>query len=129
MEAASAPLVTMAPTAPSQTDQGQPLYWAAILAAVIWPTSPHSEKKMAANDTNAARDAGYSFFSFTSLVSGLRQSTYAMAQKLMAVRAATTGRGKKVEMALPSSTATAIFAMNATAMPKSIGVVRYRVAS
>src|SRR5580704_5421861 len=123
MEAASAPLVTMAPTAPSHTDQGQPAYWAAMLAAVIWPTSPHSEKKMAANDTSAARDAGYSFC-FTSLLSGLRQSTYAMAQKLMAVSAATTGRGRNVEIALPSNTATPIFAMNATTIPQSIGVVR-----
>src|SRR5580698_5258603 len=107
MEAAKAPLVTMAPTAPNQTNHGAPPHWAAILAAVIWPTSPHSEKKIAANDTNAAREAGYSLF-LTSLLSGLRQRTYAMAQKLMAVSAATTGRGKNVEIALPSSTATPI---------------------
>src|SRR5712691_3449540 len=103
MEAASAPLVTIADTAPIHTTRGVPNF-AAMLAAVIWPTSPHSEKKIAAKDTSTARDAGYSFSrscSFNSRLSGLRQRAYAMAKKLIVVIAATSRRGR-VEIALPT---------------------------
>ena len=59
MEAARTPLVTMAATAPIQTTKGTPNL-ADRVAAVTWPTSPHSEKKMAAKETTAAREAGCS---------------------------------------------------------------------
>src|ERR1039458_10464704 len=91
MEAARAPLVTMAETAPAQTSHGAPKR-ATMVAAVIWPTSPHSEKKMAAKETRKARCAGYSFLD-DSFLSGLRQMTKAMAKKLTAVRAATNSGG------------------------------------
>src|SRR5262249_35270709 len=119
-DAASAPLVTMAATAPHQTSSGAPKR-AAIVAAVIWPTSPHSEKKIAAKETIAAREGGYSFFS--SRLSGFRQSANAMAKKLTVVTAATSSGGS-VEIALPIKTATAILAMNATSIPNRIGSVR-----
>ena len=49
----SAPLVAIAATAPIQTSSGDPKR-AAMVAAVICPTSPHSEKKIAAKETIAA---------------------------------------------------------------------------
>src|SRR5436305_928712 len=70
MDAASAPLVNIAATAPIHTISGAPNL-AAMVAAVIWPTSPHSEKKMAAKETMAACDAGYSL-ALGSRLSGLR---------------------------------------------------------
>src|SRR5580700_4326214 len=48
--AASAPFVTIAPTAANHTIHGAPGFATAIVAAVICPTSPHSEKKIAAKD-------------------------------------------------------------------------------
>src|ERR1039458_7543187 len=120
MEAARAPLVTMAETAPAQTSHGAPKR-ATMVAAVIWPTSPHSEKKMAAKETRKARWAGYSFLD--SFLSGLRQRTKAMAKKLTVVRAATKSGGSW-EMALPTRTATAILAMKAHIMPNMMGRVR-----
>jgi predicted permease len=54
IDAASAPFVAIAATAPSHTYTGARNV-AASVAAVTCPTSPHSEKKIAANDTIAAR--------------------------------------------------------------------------
>ena len=51
-----------------------------------------------------------------------------MAKKLIAVMVATSHEGK-VEMALPTITATPIFNMKASAIPHRIGTQRYRVAS
>src|ERR1035437_6708475 len=115
------PFVTIAATAPHHTNRGAAGNLSAIPAAVSWPTSPHSEKKMAAKDTVTAREAGYSFF--CSRWSGFRHSTIAMATKLSAVIAA-TNRGDKCEMNLLIQTATPIFNMNANAMPQMIGTVR-----
>src|SRR5689334_2311241 len=124
IDAARAPLVAIAATAPIHTSKGAPKR-AAMVAAVICPTSPHSEKKMAAKETITARDAGYSFLA--SRLSGLRHRANAMAKKLTAVMAATSSGGS-VDMAFPTSTATAILAIKATTIPHSIGTVRYRVA-
>src|SRR6476661_4435145 len=125
IEAARTPLVTMAATAPIQTIKGTPNF-ADRVAAVTWPTSPHSEKKMAAKETMNAREAGCSTLR-TSRVSGLRHRTTAIAKKLIAVMAATTNGGN-VEIALPTRTATAILAMNAKVIPMTMWAVRYRVA-
>ena len=46
-----------------------------------------------------------------------------MAKKLMVVMAATSSGGS-FEIAFPTRTATAIFAMKAAAIPKRMGVVR-----
>src|ERR1051325_5911007 len=120
------PFVTMADTAPSQTTSGDEKR-AAMVAAVIWPTSPHSEKKIAAKETMAALDAPC--VSFVSLgVTGLRQTVYATPRKLVVVTAATSSGGR-CEIASPMATATAIFAMNAIVTPTTIGIGRYRVAS
>src|SRR2546426_6767733 len=99
----------MAETAPTQTTSGM-RYFAAIVAVVICPTSPHSEKKIAAKETIAARDAGYSLFE--SRLSGFRHNTSAMAKKLMAVMAPTTSGGS-LAMALPKITAAPLFALKA----------------
>jgi hypothetical protein len=56
-------------------------------------------------------------------VSGFRQSTTATLRKLTALMEATSNGGK-VEMALPTITATPIFAMKATTIPNMIGNVR-----
>src|ERR1035441_1895155 len=103
-DAASAPLVTIAATAPIHTSRSAFGNFNAIPAAVSWPTSPHSEKKMAAKDTPTARDAGYCLIS---RLSGLRQSTKAIAKKLTAVIAATS-HGGRCEMNLLTYTATPI---------------------
>src|SRR5712691_2250922 len=81
-DAARAPFVTIALTAPSQTQSGSPNR-AAIVTAVICPTSPHSEKKIAAKEIRKAREEGYSFSA--SFLSGFRQMAKAMRKKLMAV--------------------------------------------
>ena len=82
MDAASAPLVAMAATAPIQTSSGAPKR-AAMVAAVICPTSPHSEKKIAAKETMAAR-AERPSFSEDVRSTGLRQSVMAIPMKLSA---------------------------------------------
>lgn len=97
--AASALLVTSAPTAPSQTLtsarylEGCPTEnFAADVAAVIWPTSPHSEKKTAEKATKAPLNTlggGVSREGF-----GFNQSTVATPKKLIAVTPATMKRGK-----------------------------------
>jgi hypothetical protein len=51
-----------------------------------------------------------------------------MAKKLSAVTLATSHFGSKAKM-WPTRTATAIFSMNAIAMPHRMGKVLYRVAS
>ena len=48
-------------------------YRAAIVAAVICPMSPHSEKKIAANETSAPLAAGSSFL-LSPVFSGFRHS-------------------------------------------------------
>jgi hypothetical protein len=93
---------------------------------VTWPTSPHSEKKIAANETIAALLAVW-FLSFAVGWSGFRQSAKATPRKLIAVMLATKIGGSR-EIAWPTRTATAIFAMKAAAIPKVIGSVRYRAA-
>src|ERR1017187_2796246 len=124
IDAASAPLVTIAATAPTHTSRSAFGNFNAIPAAVSCPTSPHSEKKMAANDTPTARDAGYCLIS---RLSGFRHSTMAIAIKLIAVIKATS-HGGRCEMNLLTYTATPIFNINARAMPHRIGAVLYRVA-
>ena len=125
MDAASAPLVAIAATAPNHTITGDP-FSAAIVAAVICPTSPHSEKKIVAKETIAAFDAVCCIRdSFRS--TGFRQRAIATPMKLMLVTAATRSGGK-FRMALPTATATPIFIMKATTMPVMMGTVRYRVA-
>src|SRR5438445_6859077 len=123
-EAARAPFVTIALTAPSQTQSGSPNR-AAIVTAVICPTSPHSEKKIAAKETITALEEGYSFSA--SFLSAFRQIAKAMIKKLMAVIDATRRDGN-LAMALPTNTATPILAMNAMVIPHKIGAARYRVA-
>src|ERR1017187_3409926 len=120
IDAARIPLVTIAATAPIHTSRSAFENFNAIPAAVSCPTSPHSEKKMAANDTPTARDAGYCLIS---RLSGFRHSTMAIATKLIAVIAATS-QGGRCEMNLLTYTATPIFSMNARAMPHMIGTVR-----
>src|SRR5277367_2488189 len=124
MEAAKAPFVAIAATAPAQTTTG---WWkfAAMVAAVICPTSPHSEKKIAAKDTMAAREARSSFW-LASRFTGFRHTVIARPMKLMLVSVATNSGGS-FDIAFPTATATAILAMNATSMPIIIGTVRYRV--
>src|SRR6266404_8226234 len=116
----------MAETAPTQTTSGM-RYFAANVAAVICPTSPHSEKKIAANETMAAFDARCFLSEFRGR-SDFRHSANATPRKLIAVMVATRGLGN-FEMASPTSTATPILAMKAIAMPNMIGNVRYREAN
>src|SRR5579871_6363699 len=84
IDAASVPLVTIARTAAAQTMYGRlPLgprsaaNFAAIAAAVTCPTSPHSEKKIAANETIAAFPAGVSSFLCSFATIGFRHTVYA----------------------------------------------------
>src|SRR5713226_1349716 len=103
----------MAETAPTQSTRGM-RYFAASVAAVICPTSPHSEKKMAANETIAAFDARCSSLDSRGQ-SEFRHSTSATLRKLIAVIVATSGDGN-FEIAFPTTTARPIFAMNAVAI-------------
>src|ERR1039458_1204873 len=119
IDAARTPFVTIALTAPSQTTTGDGNR-AAIVAAVICPMSPHSEKNIAANETIAALDAPCSSFD-SSRATGFRQTTYATPRKLVVVTAATS-RGGRREITSPTATATPIFAMNAIAIPTMIEI-------
>src|ERR1700739_1480522 len=96
MEAARTPLVTIALTAPSQTRNmtsrmpasGGSVNFAAMVAAVIWPTSPHSEKKTAEKETSAALGADTSFCDARR--ASLRQTAMATPMKLVMVTVATS---------------------------------------
>src|ERR1035437_3305140 len=132
MDAASAPLVTIASTAPNQTMSGHGIVApggecdrVAMAAAVTCPTSPHSEKKIAANDTSAALPAVWSSFLCFLATIGLRHTAYATPRKLRPVTPATSSGGR-CEICSPTATATAIFAMNAIVTPTMIGRGRYR---
>src|SRR5207249_3538288 len=104
----------MAETAPTQTTSGM-RYLAASVAAVICPTSPHSEKKIAANDIIAAFEARWLSLDSRGR-SDFRQSATATPRKLSAVIVATRDRGN-FEIASPIITANPILDMNAVAMP------------
>src|ERR1700722_13687610 len=97
IDAASAPFVTIASTAPSQTMYGHEpvasglaIDLAVIAAAVTCPTSPHSEKKIAANDTMAALPALESSLLWAFATRGLRHTVYATPMKLSPVTHATS---------------------------------------
>src|SRR5207249_9343814 len=104
----------MAETAPTQTTSGM-RYFAASVAAVICPTSPHSEKKIAANETMAALCARCLSLDSQGR-SDFRQSTNATVKKLIAVMVATRDLGN-FAIALPTKTATPTLAVNARAIP------------
>ena len=91
IEAAKAPFVAIAATAAIHTTYGDPNL-ADIVAAVICPTSPHSEKKIATNDNIAALPARLSF-SYDSRSSGFRHNVIASPTKLKVVTPATNGGG------------------------------------
>lgn len=95
-DAASAPLVTIAAEAPIHTIMGTPKR-AAIAAAVTCPTSPHSEKKIAAKEKMAAFEAAVSRF-FSDVSTGLNHKAIAIAMKLALERAATKRGGNSTEL-------------------------------
>src|SRR5262245_15718961 len=122
-EMARTPLVIIAVTAPSHTTMMEPNR-AATVAAVICPTSPHSEKKITAKETTSALPAPSSR-SAAAGTSGLRHNVYATQRKLVVVTAATIVRGR-FEIACPTNTAAPIFAATATDRPQNTGSARYR---
>src|SRR6476659_7988096 len=84
-------------------------YFIAIPAAVTWPTSPHSDNRIAMNATAAPMRMRVSF-ALALRTSGLRQRLIATPMKLAAVSDATRRRGS-AEMAAPTATATPILHM------------------
>src|SRR5262249_45372159 len=123
---ARTPLVTTAADAPSQTTMGAP-DCAAMAAAMIWPGSPHSDVRIAANATRTGL-----FERSTSLAestpSGRLNSGTATPRRL-ALAMIASGTGGSSIKPRPQVTAAPILTMNAAVIPTRTGALRYLVAS
>ena len=115
---ASNPLLSKARVAAIHTRSGN-RYLTVNVAAMIWPTSPHSENRMAANAVSAALEKFRLCWAIVVSRSSFRrnQMTRAVMKKVIVLVMVSRFVGSSV-IACPTSTAIAILIMKATVNPQ-----------